>query len=382
MFAYSDNGGQGTDGNNQIYRSDNTLANNPGGITEECNELAYNPNVFSPPTAAPLPTSYTVLASTAVEAAVLAGAGAWPIARDAVDVRVLAEMVARSSDVTYAGNPSGFGGYPTLASTTVALSTPVSPNADDDGDGYTNLEEWSHGYALVVEGGGSDPPGPDDVARAAGTVVVSDTFTDTDGTPLTSHTPETGGTWVNQATGVLEVTANGRLMGVDTAEGALHVNMATPLSANYDVKVDVRVLTLIGGNSYSIWARTSTTAFTGYAAAYEPGALTWTFFKFVEGAYTGLGACTMALSTATTYEVVIRMREDSKHLVIDDTQCASTDDNEITAAGKAGLSIYHAVADTESTGIHFDNFVVTDIDVLPPVTPPSNSKSRLRVVRR
>ena len=29
---------------------------------------------------------------------------------------------------------------------------PKKPNDDDDGDGYTNLEEWLHRYAAEVEG--------------------------------------------------------------------------------------------------------------------------------------------------------------------------------------------------------------------------------------
>jgi len=32
------------------------------------------------------------------------------------------------------------------------LTVPDNPSGDDDGDGYTNLEEWLHGFAAEVEG--------------------------------------------------------------------------------------------------------------------------------------------------------------------------------------------------------------------------------------
>jgi len=44
------------------------------------------------------------------------------------------------------------GGWPDLAENYRALTIPNNPNQDDDGDGYTNLEEWLHNFSAVVEG--------------------------------------------------------------------------------------------------------------------------------------------------------------------------------------------------------------------------------------
>jgi hypothetical protein len=44
------------------------------------------------------------------------------------------------------------GGWPELQENYRALTIPDAPNDDDDGDGYTNLEEWLNDFALEVEG--------------------------------------------------------------------------------------------------------------------------------------------------------------------------------------------------------------------------------------
>jgi hypothetical protein len=33
-----------------------------------------------------------------------------------------------------------------------ALTLPANPNGDDNGNGYTNVEEWLHAFAAAVEG--------------------------------------------------------------------------------------------------------------------------------------------------------------------------------------------------------------------------------------
>ncbi len=106
---------------------------------------------------------------------VLANAGARPVDRDSVDVKVIAHVrnkIGGSGDFgqlidsvsSDSGRP-GFsdpeknaGGWPELAQNTRALTLPADPNGDDDGDGYTNLEEWLHAFAAQVEGGGDPSP--------------------------------------------------------------------------------------------------------------------------------------------------------------------------------------------------------------------------------
>jgi len=80
---------------------------------------------------------------------VLANAGARPADRDPVDARVVKSVRERTGSILK--SQEDVGGWPKLAENRRKLTLPENPNGDDDGDGYTNLEEWLHGYASQVE---------------------------------------------------------------------------------------------------------------------------------------------------------------------------------------------------------------------------------------
>lgn len=91
----------------------------------------------------------SIRSSEAARTLVLADAGARPARRDAVDARVVAEVEAGSGRII--DSPSQVGGLPSLMPVTRSLEPPAAPNGDDDGDGYTNLEEWLHAQASALE---------------------------------------------------------------------------------------------------------------------------------------------------------------------------------------------------------------------------------------
>jgi hypothetical protein len=80
---------------------------------------------------------------------VLGNAGARPSDRDPVDARVVKSVREKTGRII--ASQEDVGGWPELKETHRKLSVPEHPNSDDDGDGYTNLEEWLHGYARAVE---------------------------------------------------------------------------------------------------------------------------------------------------------------------------------------------------------------------------------------
>lgn len=98
------------------------------------------------------PTGLTFIAASAVEAALKPTVGARPADRDIVDDCIIANVTNRTGR-TIEDNPSeGCGPWPTLAKNTTTLVIPSNPFADDDSDGYTNIEEWLHLQAAIVEG--------------------------------------------------------------------------------------------------------------------------------------------------------------------------------------------------------------------------------------
>ncbi len=81
---------------------------------------------------------------------VLANAGARPADRDPVDERIVREVRARTGKIP--ASQTDVGGWPELAKNHRELNVPENPSGDDDGDGYTNLEEWLHTFAFELEG--------------------------------------------------------------------------------------------------------------------------------------------------------------------------------------------------------------------------------------
>ena len=58
------------------------------------------------------------------------------------------------------------GGWPVVAINPRPLTLPKNPNADDNGNGYTNLEEWLQLHALGVEQAANFSPTETETQRA------------------------------------------------------------------------------------------------------------------------------------------------------------------------------------------------------------------------
>jgi pectate lyase len=85
-----------------------------------------------------------------VEEWVLGKVGARPFDRDAVDVRIIKEVKSRTGNLI--DSPFQVGGWPTLAQNVRPFVIPPNPNGDDDGNGYTKIEEILNQMAAEVEG--------------------------------------------------------------------------------------------------------------------------------------------------------------------------------------------------------------------------------------
>ena len=204
----------------QMYLSDNVFDN--GGLQPPINEfymqadVATDPRVTSPPIAAP--TGYVPMPASAVPATILPLVGSRPWDRDAVDTRIITQVLNRTGGSVH--QLSDVGGYPSLAKHTRALTTPANPYQYNGA--YTNLERWSHAF---VEG--DEPPisvGPPGGGGATVTHVATVTSQDNGGDALVhsaSHTFQAGSVavcCVAQYDGLEPTVTSG------TLEGALHAS--------------------------------------------------------------------------------------------------------------------------------------------------------------
>ncbi len=88
-----------------------------------------------------------------VEEWVLSNAGARPLDRDPVDLRVVNDV--RNSTGEIIVSQDDVGGWPYLEENTRTLTIPTNPH-EIQPSGYTKLEEWLHGYLAEVEGETTD----------------------------------------------------------------------------------------------------------------------------------------------------------------------------------------------------------------------------------
>ncbi len=126
----------------KVYVSDNVAAGTIVKDKTSFGALASSPPVWHP-SLRPYPGKYT-------EDRVLANVGARPADRDDVDKRIVNEVKNRGGSII--DSTGQVGGWPNLAENHRTFNIPANPHGDDDGDGYTNIEEILHQMAAQVEG--------------------------------------------------------------------------------------------------------------------------------------------------------------------------------------------------------------------------------------
>ena len=105
-----------------------------------------------------------IMAASAVKASVLDNVGAYPAFRDFHDLRIIdyvrngTETVTPQTPNFPIENESDVGGRKTIGTNTRTLTVPANKDSDDNGDGYTNLENWLHTYLAGVEIEATTPP--------------------------------------------------------------------------------------------------------------------------------------------------------------------------------------------------------------------------------
>lgn len=200
---------------------------------------------------------------------------------------------------------------------------------------------------------------------------VVDTFTDTTGTNLQSHTGETGATWATNPDypSNVKVSSLGDLfcpsgVGVYYASGV-------PVTADYEIEADLVVKSVAGsGGVMGRMNATSPVAF--YWARYLTNK--WELYASTTNNATLIGQYSQTLNVGQTYNLRLRMVGSSIKVLIDDVERISVTSNTLTDKGLAGLAMASGGA-TEATGIQIVNYSATDIVTLSifPTQAPKNA---------
>lgn len=185
-----------------------------------------------------------------------------------------------------------------------------------------------------------------------------DTFTDTAGTSLPSHTADDGGTWTKHANFAgTPLISDANRARANSFTNSLAYHSGLPAAAEYDVQADLSVVSN-GGNA-GVVGRVATGAGTAYLANFL-NAIGWRLQKIVAGTFTTLGTSTAdgtSLTVGTVRTVRLEIRDAAKKLFRDGTELLSSVDNVITNAGQAGV---WANTGSNTTGYHLDNFQASD----------------------
>lgn len=210
----------------------------------------------------------------------------------------------------------------------LVASTANSGTVEYRGAG-TGRATWSYGGTgtLALSSSGSE----------SGAIFVEDTFTDTDSTELSTHTGETGATWVEHpsyATGDFIITTN--RVRTSGSNGACYYASGVPASANYAVTA----LVYQSGSTISGLGpagRISTSVNTMYFARYLGSSGEWQLLRIVAGTAATLGQFSATTANAATYTVKLSMVGSTIKVYLNGSEIISVTDTQITGAGRAGL---------------------------------------------
>jgi hypothetical protein len=192
-----------------------------------------------------------------------------------------------------------------------------------------------------------------------------DSFTDTSGTALLSHTGENGATWTKHPTrpSPFAITNANRVRPtfLTALAGSFYYSSWVPASAEYDISAKFRFVgTMQTSYFVGVFFRCDTAVETGYQLSYVPSSGDWQLNKFVAGAATLLGNYVASYSNGTDVNIVVKCRNAKKQVYIDGVLRIETTDNAVTGAGRIALRGVGASTSSDTTDYHLDGLWADD----------------------
>lgn len=228
--------------------------------------------------------------------------------------------------------------------------------------GSANVVKVSLSYANTV----LTAPGLVDFWRLGESTTSSDSLTGPASSTLQTHVGEIGASWTKNtamSTSDAVLTPAGRIRKAGTSTRAIYYTSAVSTSADYIVEADVYVASVLPDDAVGVIGRVDTGISNGtyYAASYDKVAGAWVLYSMVAGTKTVLGQSTQALTAGSTYRLTLDMTGTTIRLLVNGTQQVSVVNGAITSTGRGGVALgtgSTSTTDTDSTGMHLDNFLM------------------------
>lgn len=182
---------------------------------------------------------------------------------------------------------------------------------------------------------------------------VSDTFTASNGTNVTSRSGEIGATWSSGSPAGTFLIQNNRAYA--TGVGNIYAS-GTPATAEYTVECDYYIASATGSGGPA--GRIVPGANTYYYVYYDSAAGHWLLVRIVSGSITTLSQWVSPVTLGQTYNVKLQLLDATKKVFIDGVERISHTDNTITGAGRAGMR--SGSANSSTTAKHMTNFLAYD----------------------
>lgn len=269
-------------------------------------------------------------------------AGARPSNRDWHEQRIVQNVLDGAATAQLTTRPgaiqhsvAGAGGWPTYASNTATWTLPTNPHADDTaagypaGNGYSNIEEWLHRMAAVLE---TDPA-----------ATYSDTFSDGNASGWTTD----GGTWT--VTGGAYAQTNVNASANRAVLGATHWS-------DQSIEADARYTAQSGADRFFGVVVRYTGPDDYYYFILRTGG-TVELKKLAGGVVTGLASASRPVAVNTTYRLRLTAEGGELRAYVDGTLVLQATDLQ-HAVGRTGLLSYLTVAE-------FDNVVASSTVTVP-----------------
>jgi hypothetical protein len=202
---------------------------------------------------------------------------------------------------------------------------------------------------------------------SAGTM-ASDSFTDASGRLLTAHSGELNADWSRQSgTSNATVSDQGRIYRSSTGY-TVNTVAQQPVSADYSVEADLVLKSRVSTDVVGVVGRLTSSG-TYYAATWEESDNSWNILRYPTPFF---GSSTLAsvsgqpdLNPGQAYRLKLEMTGSRLNLYVDGVLKTTATNGSISAPGLAGIQDGSAElfasnpAQSNTTGIHLDNFAVT-----------------------